>query len=89
MAKITPAPGALFDGGHFRLYDNRLEIDRYGFFGGLKGFDVIYYSDVAGATLKGKNLFVKKAAMKNAIMLQFKKKDQAWQALDIINSNKA
>ena len=60
-----------------------------GLLGGLKGFDVIYYSDVAGVTLKGKNMFVKKAAMKNAVMLQFKKKDQAQQALAIINGNKA
>lgn len=89
MAKITPAPGALFDGGTFRLYDNRLEVNKYGLFGGLKGFDVIYYSDVAGVTIKGKNLLVKKAAMKNAILLQFKKKDLAQQALTIINSNKA
>lgn len=34
-------------------------------------------------------MFVKKAAMKNAVMLQFKKKDQAQQALAIINGNKA
>lgn len=89
MAKLTPAPGALLDAGDFRLYDNRIEINRYGLFGGLKGFDVIYYSDVAGVTLKGKNLFVKKAAMKNAVMLQLKKKEQAQQALAIINGNKA
>lgn len=44
---------------------------------------------MAGVTLKGKNMFVKKAAMKNAVMLQFKKKDQAQQALAIINGNKA
>lgn len=85
MGRITPAPGALFGGGNFRLYGNHLEINKRGF----KGFDVIYYSDVAGVTLKGKNMFVKKAAMKNAVMLQFKKKDQAQQTLAIINGNKA
>lgn len=85
MGRITPAPGALFGGGNFRFYGNHLEINKRGF----KGFDVIYYSDVAGVTLKGKNMFVKKAAMKNAVMIQFKKKDQAQQALAIINGNKA
>ncbi|MCH9276406.1 hypothetical protein JS533_009025 [Bifidobacterium amazonense] len=89
MAKITPAPGALFDGGNFRLYDNRIEINKYGLLGGLKGFGVVYYSDVAGVTVKGKYMTVKKAAMKNAILLQFKKKEQAQEALNIINANKA
>lgn len=89
MAKLIPAPGALLDAGNFRLYVNRIEINKYGLFGGLKGFDVIYYSDVVGVSLRGKTMTIKKAAMKNAILLQFKKKDQAQQALNIINENKA
>lgn len=36
----------------------------------------------------GKTLTIKKSAMKNAIMLQFKNKKQAKEALDIINSHK-
>lgn len=88
MAKIKPAPGALCDAGNFRLYSNRLEINKYGLFGGLKGFDVIYYSDVAGVTVKGKIMTVRKAAMKNAVTLTFRKKEQAQAALAIINENK-
>lgn len=88
MAKYAPAPGALFDGGEFRLYDNHIEINKRGFLGGIKGVDVVYYSDIAGATVKGKLMTVRKAAMKNAVLLQLKRKEQAQEALAIINDNK-
>lgn len=88
MARFTPTPGALYDGGEFRLYDNRIEINKRGFLGGIKGVDVVYYSDIAGVTVTGKMMTVRKAAMKNAVLLQFKKKEQAQEALAIINGNK-
>lgn len=75
----------LFDGGRFRLYDNRLEADRGIFF---RKTDVIYYSDIAGIKAKRKQLEIKKAAMKNVFTLYFKKKSQTQEALAIINSHK-
>lgn len=75
----------LFDGGSFRLYDNRLEVTRGWLF---KRIDVIYYSDIAGINATKKQLVIKKAAMKNAVILQFRKKEQTQEALSIINSHK-
>ncbi|KFI49921.1 hypothetical protein [Bifidobacterium biavatii] len=89
MAKLTPAPGALFDAGNFRLYDNRIEINKYGLLGGLKGFDVIYYSDIASIKAGKKELQINRNNLKGRVTLEFKKKEQTQAALAIINGNKA
>lgn len=86
--KFTPAPGALYDGGLFRIYDNRLEIDKIGFFGGVKGIDVIYYSDITSIQASRKQLIISRTGWKTSI-LDFKKQEQVQQALNIINANKA
>jgi hypothetical protein len=87
--RLTSTEGVLFDGGEFRLYDNRIEIDKHGFFGGVKRVDIVYYSDITSAEVRRKQLFFTRTGVKTNIILQFKKKDQAQQALGIINSHKA
>jgi hypothetical protein len=89
MAKTAPAPGALFDGGGFRLYDNRIEIDKRGLLGGVKRTDIAYYSDITSAKSSHKMLILARTGIKTNIFLQFKKKSQAQEALNIINSHKA
>lgn len=76
----------LLDAGNIRLYWNRVEVVSGLIF---KKTNVYYYSDFYSVKASGKTLTIKKSAMKNAIMLQFKnKKKQAKEALDIINSHK-
>ena len=86
--KFTPAPGALYDGGSFRIYDNRIEIDKIGFFGGVKGIDVIYYSDIISIQASRRQLIISRSGWKTSI-LDFKKQEQVQQALNIINTYKA
>lgn len=89
MAKFQPAPGALYEGDGFRLYDNRIEIDKKGLFGGVKRTDIIYYSDITSAKASKKQLFFTRTGMKTNIILEFKKKEFAQEALNIINSHKS
>ncbi|KAB7790662.1 hypothetical protein [Bifidobacterium leontopitheci] len=89
MRKADIASETLLDCGGFRFYDNHIEIDKHGFFGGFKGVDVIYYSDIAGISVRGSIMDVKKAAMKNVIMLRFRNRKQAQEGLSIINTHKA
>lgn len=70
--KFTPAPDALYDGGRFRVYGNRIEIDRLGFFGGVKGVDVVYYSDITSVQASRKQLVISRTGWKTNI-LDFKK----------------
>lgn len=87
--KFIPAPGVLYDGGGFRLYGNRIEIDRTGFFGGVKRTDIVYYSDITSAMVSCKELFFTRTGLKTNVTLRFKKHEQAQEALDIINGHKA
>lgn len=86
--KFTPTPGALYDGGSFRIYGNRIEIDKIGFFGGVKGIDVVYYSDITSIQASRKQLIISRSGWKTSI-LDFKKQEQVQQALNIINTYKA
>lgn len=85
--KFTPAPDALYDGGRFRVYGNRIEIDRLGFFGGVKGVDVVYYSDITSVQASRKQLVISRTGWKTNIP-DFKKQEQVQEVLDIINTHK-
>ncbi|NEG89641.1 hypothetical protein [Bifidobacterium aerophilum] len=75
----------LMDAGDIRLYANRVEMDS-GFI--FRKTNVYYYSDFYSINISGRWLTIKKSAMKNAVMLQFRNKKQAQEALSIINAHK-
>ncbi|MBT1166567.1 hypothetical protein [Bifidobacterium simiarum] len=72
----------LYDGGSFRLYGNRIEKDKGLFF---KSTEVTYYDDVVSARLAGRTLTITRTGWKPSIMLDFRRKEHARVALDIIN----
>ena len=74
--KFTPAPDALYDGGRFRVYGNRIEIDRLGFFGGVKGVDVVYYGDITSVQASRKQRVIARTGWKTNI-LDFKNRSRS------------
>ena len=86
--KSKPALGPLYDGGLFRAYDNRIEIDRLGFFGGVKRTGIVYYNDVTGVQASRKRLIISRTGW-NTSVLDFKDQEQMRKVLNIINSHKA
>ncbi|MBT1175447.1 hypothetical protein JS530_08060 [Bifidobacterium sp. LC6] len=83
---ITTEP--LFDGGRFRLYENRVEEDRIGWLGRVKRTDVTYYSDITATRLSGRMLILTRSGLRTNVVLQFKRKEHARLALDIINAHR-
>lgn len=84
-AQAVSSDPSLFDGGSFRIYDNRIEVDKLGLFGRVKSTEVAYAQDLQRATLRGKMIVVTRGGLKTNLVLEFKKKDQAKQAFSILN----
>ncbi|MBW3092628.1 hypothetical protein KIH79_06640 [Bifidobacterium sp. 82T10] len=86
----TPTtPEVLFDAGNFRLYRNRIEIDRHGLFGRITRTDIIYYNDITGVQATGKTIRLYRSGLKPNITIRLRNKPDAQAALAIINGNKA
>ena len=77
----------LFDGGTFRIYDNRVEVDKISIFGRVKSTEVAYARDLQRATLNWKTIVITRGGLKTNLVLQFKKKAQAREAFTILNQH--